>query len=189
MVGLGFGVTQPVEGQVSLVGILELNRELSDEPRLRPERPKRDRNRLGGRGWGNRGQPPEILAERRAGVRAAIRDLMTPAHRLRITGTRDEMIMRCQDGRVVRFLPDGRQHAGIAGSSVRVTRTSEWDGKALVANIELEDSMGFELEEICQVRNGESGRQLIVVSRFRGGPFRNAGENVQRVYNAEEISR
>ena len=112
---------------------------------------------------------------------------MIPTHRLRITGTRDEIIMRHQDGRVVRFLPDGRQHAGIAGSSMRVTRTSEWDGKVLVANIELEDSMGFELEEIYQAGNGESGRQLIVVSRFRGGPFRNAGENVQRVYNADPI--
>lgn len=78
MVGLGFGVTQPVEDRVSLVGIWELNRELSDEPRLRPERPERDRNRRGGRGWGNRGQLPKIFAERRAGVRAAIRDLMTP---------------------------------------------------------------------------------------------------------------
>ena len=191
VVGFGVGVTQPVEPQILLFGIWELNRELSDELRPRRERPNRDRDGRGrdGRRWGNRGQPPEDFAERRASVRAAIRDLMTPSRRMTITGNRDEIIMKHEDGRVVRLLPDGRQHAGLTGSGMRVTRTAKWDGTALVANIELNDRMSFALEEIYRVQDDKVGRQLSVTSRFRGGPVRNGGEQVQRVYDAEAIPR
>ena len=49
--------------------------------------------------------------------------------------------------------------------------------------------MSFALEEIYRVQDDKVGRQLSVTSRFRGGPVRNGGEQVQRVYDAEAIPR
>ncbi|GIS98034.1 MAG: hypothetical protein CM1200mP25_2710 [Acidobacteriota bacterium] len=39
---------------------------------------------------------------------------------------------------MVRLLPDGREHAGLAGTSMRVTRVTQWDDTTLVTEIQLD---------------------------------------------------
>ena len=118
-----------------------------------------------------------------------MRDLMTAARRMTIIGTRDEILLTYNDGRVVRLLPDGRAHAGVAGTSMRVTRTTRWDDEILIADIELEGRVKFEIERSYEVRNGESGRQLIVISRFDSSPFGGEEREFRRIYDAENPSR
>ena len=147
------------------------------------------RGGFGGRdGDGNR-PAPEDIAERRTGIQEAMRDLMSVPRRMTITGTRDEVILRHDDGRVIRLLPDGREHAGLAGSRMRLTRTTRWDSAALITDIELEGRLRFEVEQTYEVRNGEAGKQLIVTSRFGGGPFREEEREFRRIYDVENPSK
>jgi hypothetical protein len=117
-----------------------------------------------------------------------MRDLMSVPRRMTITGTRDEVLVRHGDGRVIRLLPDGREHAGLAGSRMRLTRTTRWDSATLITDIELEGRLSFEGEQTYEVRNGEAGKQLIVTSRFWGGPFREEEREFRRIYDVENPS-
>jgi len=207
---LPISATQADERQVAFLGVWILNDELSDDPRPRlgmtgsdGERGRRGRGGwfgpsgggFGGRGLGGRRghdgdrSGPEEMAERRAALQDAMRDLMTAARRITIVGTRDEILLTYNDGRVVRLLPDGREHAGVAGTSMRVARTTRWDDKILVTDIELKGRVKFEIERSYEVRNGESGRQLIIISRFAGEPFGGEKREFRRIYNAENPSR
>ena len=195
-------VTQADERQVAFLGTWVLNAELSDALRPRPEtsgsgRDQRGRGggfggRGGGRGggFGGRGGDgdranPRDVAEGRTGIQEAMRDLMSVPRRMTISGTLDEVILTYDDGRVIRLLPDGREHAGLAGSSMRLTRTTRWDSATLNTDIELEGRLRFEVEQTYEVRNGEASKQLIVTSRFAGGPFRDEEREFRRVYDAQ----
>ena len=117
-----------------------------------------------------------------------MRDLMSVPRRMTITGTRDEVLVRHGDGRVIRLLPDGREHAGLAGSRMRLTRTTRLVSATLITDIELEGRLRFEVEQNYEVRNGEAGKQLIVTSRFGGGPFREEEREFRRIYDVEDPS-
>jgi len=195
---------------VAFLGTWLLNTELSDDLRPRPpeisESVAARRGRGGGFGApgdggfggrhggfggrdgdGNR-PAPEDIAERRTGIQEAMRDLMSVPRRITITGTRDEVILRHDDGCVIRLLPDGRAHAGLAGSRMRLTRTTRWVSATLITDIELEGRLRFEVEQNYEVRNGEAGKQLIVTSRFGGGPFREEEREFRRIYDVEDPS-
>ena len=114
-----------------------------------------------------------------------MRDLTSVPRRMTISGSQDEVILTYDDRRVIRLLPDGREHAGLAGSSMRLTRTTRWDSATLNTDIELEGRLRFEVKQTYEVRNGEAGKQLIVTSRFAGGPFREEAREFRHIYDAE----
>ena len=145
---------------------------------------------LGGRRGGFGGRtggrvPPEDRALRRAGVQEAIKDLTTAPRRMTIDGSPEAIVLTYNDRRVVRLLPDGREHAGLAGTSMRVTRVTQWDDTTLVTEIQLDSRVKFEIEQTYHVHDGEYGLQLVVTSRFNGGPFGRETRQIRRVYDAE----
>ena len=61
------------------------------------------------------------------------------------------------DRRVVRLIPDGREHAGLAGTRARVTRRTRWRGATLETEIELRPRMQPRMRQTCEVRNPAGG--------------------------------
>ena len=82
----------------------------------------------------------------RQAMQAALQDLMSAPRRMTIVIDEREVLLTYGDGRVVRLIPDGREHAGIAGNSMEVTRRTAWDDRRLVAQIELESRATLTLE-------------------------------------------
>ena len=116
----------------------------------------------------------------------AIGDLMMAPRRMTIAGTRAEITLTYDDGRIVRLLPDSQEHVGLAGTSMRVTRKTRWDETTLVTDITLKGRQGsLEVNQSYQFRDSEVGRQLIVTSLFNGGPFGEEERELRRVYDAE----
>jgi len=203
------GAGQVDEQHEVLLGTWVLNDDLSDALPPRTEMSKGNRGRrgggfsgpgggfggpggggLGGRRGGFGGRtggrvPPEDRALRRAGLQEAIKDLTTAPRRMTIGGTPEEIILTYNDRRVIRLLPDGREHAGLAGTSMRVTRVTQWDDATLVAEIQLDSEVKFEIEQKYRVHDGEDGLQLVVTSRFNGGPFGRETREIRRVYDGE----
>jgi len=203
------GAGQVDEQHEVLLGTWVLNDDLSDALPPRTEMSKGNRGRrgggfsgpgggfggpggggLGGRRGGFGGRtggrvPPEDRALRRAGLQEAIKDLTTAPRRMTIGGTSEEIVLTYNDRRVVRLLPDGREHAGLAGTSMRVTRVTQWDDATLVAEIQLDSEVKFEIEQKYRVHDGEDGLQLVVTSRFNGGPFGRETREIRRVYEGE----
>ena len=203
------GAGQVDEQHEVLLGTWVLNDDLSDALPPRTEMSKGNRGRRGG-GFsgpgggfggpgggglgGRRGRfggrtggrvPPEDRALRRAGLQEAIKDLTTAPRRMTIGGTPEEIVLTYNDRRVIRLLPDGREHAGLAGTSMRVTRVTQWDDATLVAEIQLDSEVKFEIEQKYRVHDGEDGLQLVVTSRFNGGPFGRETREIRRVYDGE----
>ncbi len=211
------GPSQPVQkAGLLLAGTWVLNDELSDDPRAgRGERvddgrADDDARRRGGRpgfgggpggfgrapgGFGGRGgrsggrggDRPD--PEQAARLREAVRDLMTAARRMTITGNTQEVVLAYNDGRVVRLIPDGREHAGLAGTRARVTRTTRWRGETLETDIELQAGRALSLRQTYDVRAAGDGssRQLIVTTHVRGGRLRRGDEReIRRVYDDGE---
>ena len=187
---------------LSLAGTWVLNEDQSDgvEGR-RGERGRdgerrgrgRDGVRGGGRGpggLGGRGRPnPEQIAR----LREAVRELVRAGRRITIAGDAGEVVLTYGDGRVVRLLPDGRRHAGVAGSGAQVTRTAKWTGETLETAVELPlptpVPRSVTVRQTYAVQNGaDGGRQLVVTSRIEGrAPRLRAGDReVRRVYDAAE---
>ena len=138
----------------------------------------------GGFGGGRDGERPD--PERMAGMREAMRDLLSAARRMTIAGDRNEVVLTYDDGRVVRLIPDGREHAGLAGTSAQVKRTTQWNGETLEAEIELQARRKFTVRQTYEVQDGpDGGRQLIVTSRVEGGR-RGGDRELRRVYDAGE---
>jgi|TARA_B110000014_G_scaffold170115_1_gene120813 hypothetical protein len=203
------GAGQVDEQHEVLLGTWVLNDDLSDALPPRTEMSKGNRGRrgggfsgpgggfggpggggLGGRRGGFGGRtggrvPPEDRALRRAGLQEAIKDLTTAPRRMTIGGTPEEIVLTYNDRRVIRLLPDGREHAGLAGTSMRVTRVTQWDDATLVAEIQLDSEVKFEIEQKYRVHDGEDGLQLVVTSRFNGGPFGRETREIRRVYDGE----
>ena len=136
----------------------------------------------GGRG-GDRPDPEE-MAEMREAMQSAMKDLMTAARRMTIVETEREVLLTYDDGRVVRLIPDDREHAGIAGSSMQVKRRTKWTGEKLLTRIELQSRMKLKLEQTYEVRL--DGQQLVVTSKFEGERFGNDEDReLRRVYDRE----
>ena len=206
---LPLGAGQVDELHEVLLGTWVLNDDLSDALPPRSEMSKGNRGRrgggfagpgggfggpggggLGGRRGGFGGRtggrvPPEDRALRRAGLREAIKDLTTAPRRMTIDGIPEEIVLTYNDRRVVRLLPDGREHAGLAGTSMRVTRVTQWDNTTLVTEIQLDSEIKFEIERTYHVHDGEYGLRLVVTSRFNGGPFGRETREIRRVYDGE----
>ena len=205
----------PQDAELVLAGSWVLNDELSDDPRGRVGERDDDRARRpggrggfgggtggfggpggfggrgpggfggrGGFGGGRDGERPD--PERMAGMREAMRDLLSAARRMTIAGDRSEVVLTYDNGRVVRLIPDGREHAGIAGTSAQVKRTTQWNGETLEAEIELQARRKFTVRQTYEVQDDpDGGRQLIVTSRVEGGR-RGGDRELRRVYDAGE---
>ena len=119
----------------------------------------------------------------REAMQAAMEDLMTAARRMTIVvNDEDEVVLTYDDGRVVRLVPDGREHAGIAGNAMEVKRRTKWQGDQLVTQIELQARMKFELRQTYHV--DPERQQLVVTSRFEGDRFDNEeNREYRRVYD------
>ena len=202
---LPLGAGQVDELHEAFLGTWVLNDDLSDALPPRAEMSKGNRGRrgggfagpggggLGGRRGGFGGRtggrvPPEDRALRRAGLEEAIKDLTTAPRRMTIDGSPEAIVLTYNDRRVVRLLPDGREHAGLAGTSMRVTRVTQWDDTTLVTEIQLDSRVKFEIEQTYHVHDGEYGLQLVVTSRFNGGPFGRETREIRRVYDGENSS-
>ena len=125
------------ETTTPIVGVWVLNEDLSDElPRSFGSRPDNQRERSGGGGRGGGGfgggggfpgggrggdrPDPEEMAAMREAMQSAIEDLTRAARRMTIVvNDGAEVVLTYADGRVVRLIPDDREHAGIAGNSMR----------------------------------------------------------------------
>ena len=197
------------EAALPLAGTWVLNDELSDDPRAgRAERPDDDARRRGGRpgfggrpggsgpgpgGFGGRGgrfggrggARPD--PEQAARLREALGQIMAAARRLTIAGDAEEVRLTYEDGRVVRLIPDGREHAGLAGTRGRLTRTTRWRGEKLETEIELQARRSVNVRQTYEVRAGGDGSpQLIVTTRVEGGRRRGGDREIRRVYDAGE---
>ena len=200
---------QTQEDERAIQGVWVLNDELSDDPRAAfgnegsrgqgrrgpgagggrgPRGPGgRGPGGRGGGGFGGRGgdrPDPEEMAEMREAMQSAMKDLMTAARRMTVVETEREVLLAYDDGRFVRLIPDDREHAGIAGSSMQVKRRTKWNGEKLVTRIELQSRMKLKLEQTYEVLL--DGQQLVVTSKFEGGRFWNDEDReLRRVYDRE----
>ena len=193
----------------ALAGSWVVNEDLSDELRPQPGGRDGDGDRrgpggFGGPGWGpgggfggrggfgggrggfgGGGGDPQQMARMRATMQEAMRDLMTAPRRMTIAAGEREIVLTYGDRRVVRLIPDDREHSGLAGTSARVTRKTRWRGAALEAEIELQSRMELRVRQTYEVRITEGGyRQLIVTTRIDGGR-RGRDRELRRVYDVE----
>ena len=204
---LGAPSTEAGETQApGIDGVWVLNPELSDDPSGRLGGSDGDRTRDPGGGFGGRGPggfgggrggfgggggggdrpDPQEMARMRAAMQEAIRDLLAAPRRMTIVSTDDEIGLTYGDGRVVRLIPDNREHAGLAGNRMRVRRTTRWDGDRLVTDLELESRLPFRVEQSYEVRrDGSAGRQLIVTSRVERGRGSDGDREFRRVYDLD----
>ena len=177
-------------------GVWVLNLELSDDPsgQLGAQGqgnrggfgPGGGRGGFGGGGGGGDRPDPQEMARLRESMQEAIRDLLGAPRRMTIASSADEIGLTYGDGRVVRLIPDDREHAGLAGSSMRVQRKTRWDGDRLVTELELETRLPFRVAQTYEVRtDGAAGRQLIVTSRVGRGGGGDGGREFRRVYDLE----
>lgn len=198
----------------ALAGSWVINEDLSDELRPQPggrdgDGERRGPGGFGGPGWGpgggfggrggfgrgggfggrgggfGGGGDPQQMARMRATMQEAMRDLMTAPRRMTIAADEREIVLTYGDRRVVRLIPDDREHSGLAGTSARVTRKTRWRGAALEAEIELQSRMELRVRQTYEVRLAEGGyRQLIVTTRIDGGR-RGRDRELRRVYDVE----
>ena len=120
----------------------------------------------------------------REAMQSAMEDLMTAARRMTVMETEREVLLTYDDGRVVRLIPDDREHAGIAGSFMQVKRRTKWNGDKLLTRIELQSRMKLTLEQTYEVLF--DGQQLVITSTFEGERFGNDEEReLRRVYDRE----
>lgn len=145
------------------------------------------RGGFGGRrgGLGGFGGDPRQMARMRADMQEAMRDLVTAPRRMTIVADEDEIVLTYDDRRVVRLVPDGREHSGLAGMRARVTRRTRWRGARLEAEIELQSRMELRVRQTYEVRTSDvDNRQLIVTTRVDGGR-RGRDREFRRVYDRE----
>ena len=180
-----------------LAGDWRLNYDLSDDPRGHPptadgeRHPRRPRDQFGfepphdefGRRYGRYRRPylPEetdedpLLADN---VREAFADLLTAPRRMTIVRRGRDIVLRYDDGRAVRFVPDDRDHAGLAGPGVRIKRRARWEGTARRADIRLPS-----VPRLTHVfETDHDGERLVVTTTVEArGPY--DGLEVRRVYD------
>ena len=190
-------VAAPFAETADLSGTWLLNYELSDDPRGNPVAVGDDGRRGRGGGFGGRiGRPgggrtgrggygragdgidPEKLRKRMTGVREAFADLLTAPRRMTIVQRESESVLTYDDGRLVRLIPDGREHAGIAGQGIKIIRKTSWDAGALRAEIRIES--GPKLIHVLEPRL--HGEQLVATTTVEPHGD-NAGLELRRIYD------
>ena len=120
----------------------------------------------------------------REAMQSAMKDLMTAPRRMTVVETESAVLLTYDDGRVLRLIPDDREHAGIAGNSMQVKRRTTWSGEKLVTRIELQSRMKLELEQTYEVL--VDGGQLVITSKFESERFADDEDReLQRVYDRE----
>ena len=113
-------------------------------------------------------------------MRKAFTDLLTAPRRMTIEQREREVLLTYDDGRAVRFVPDGREHTGIAGEGVAITRKTRWDEGAL--RVEIRIPSGPRLTHVLEPRLG--GAELVVTTTV--DPRRDYdGVELRRVYQRE----
>ena len=126
----------------------------------------------------------EDTAEMRRATQEALDDLMTAPRRMTIVESAREVMLTYGDGRVVRLIPDNREHAGVAGTSMKVTRRTNWESGILVARIELQSRVDLRLDQTYEV--DLEGQRLIVTSTFEGERFEDDdSREFRRVYDRD----
>ena len=176
---LSIGATG-IEGQTypDLSGVWVLNYELSDDPRRQVplEVGERPRSRgptgggfggFGGGGFGAGGGGWNGDDRRRIGpsieeidaLRAAVADQLTAPRQMTITQDRREILFSYDDGRYVRIVPDGKEHAGIADTS-RVMRKVHWQGQVLFAEVKFQTNQKI----FHQLELRHDGEQLVLIT-------------------------
>ena len=177
-------VAAPFAETADLSGTWLLNYELSDDPRGNPVAVGDDGRRGRGGGFGGRngragdGIDPEKLRKRMSGVREAFADLLTAPRRMTIVQQESESVLTYDDGRLVRLIPDGREHAGIAGQGIKVIRKTSWDAGALRAEIRIES--GPKLIHVLEPRL--HGKQLVATTTVEPHGD-NDGLELRRIYD------
>ena len=196
----------------SIAGQWVLNDDLSDDPRASAPQRRSNGNGQGrgpavggfggpGGGFGGRrggfggsrggfGGPVEDrrdredTAEMRRATQEALDDLMTAPRRMTIVESAREVQLTYGDGRVVRLIPDNREHAGVAGTSMKVTRKTNWESGVLVTRIELQSRANLRLDQTYEV--DLEGQRLIVTSTFEGERFEDDdSREFRRVYDRD----
>ena len=193
-----------------LDGVWVLNRELSDNPDG-PEMRDRSDDEQGrgpgggggfrgpggiGGGWGGfggrsgglggregRDRPSrEEMAAQREALQTAVRDLTSAPFRMTIVTPDDEVLLTYGDGRVLRLIADDREHAGIAGTELKVKRRTRWEGELLLTRIELRSRIKLTVRQTYEL--GLDGEQLVVTSRFDGNRIEDDDKReYRRVYD------
>ena len=187
-----------LDGQsADLAGDWSLDYDLSDDPRGHPptadgeRHPRRPGDRFGfeppydefGRRYGPYRRPylPEEQDDdplQADDVREAFADLLTAPRRMTIVRRARDVVLRYDDGRTVRFVPDDRDHAGLAGPGVRITRRARWDGAALRVEIRLPA-----VPRLTHVLRIDHGGERLVVTTTVEPRGRYDGLEVRRVYD------
>ncbi len=193
------------ELQDRIVGVWLLNRDRSDNPqgRLAPEergeggqpagrggRPGGGMGRpgggggFGGRGGGSGsrgGAQSRPDREQMARMQAAMQDLLSAPNRMTVVQDGSDVLFTYDDGRVMRLIPDGEKHAGIAGNGIQVERRARWDGDLLIAEIQVPSGV-----KIVQTYDApfEVG-QLIVTTTLEGGRLPKE-RTLRRVYDTQD---
>ena len=78
----------------------------------------------------------------------------------------------------MRFVPDDRDHAGLAGPGLRITRRARWDGAALRVEIRIPS-----VPRLTHVLRTDPGGELLVVTTTVEPRGRYDGLDVRRVYD------
>lgn len=198
LVGILLAAPAALDGRTAdLPGDWRLNYELSDDPSGHPptadgeRHPRRPRDQFGFQPpydeFGRRRDSyrrPYLSADQDEDrvpgpdVREAFADLLTAPRRMTIVQRARDIVLRYDDGRVVRLVPDDRDHAGLAGRGVRITRKTRWDGAALRAEIRLES-----VPRVTHVLETQLEGQRLVVTTHVEPRGRYDGLEVRRVYD------
>lgn len=115
----------------------------------------------------------------RSEMREAFADLLTAPRQMTIQQREREVVLTYGDGRAVRLVPDGRDHTGIAGQGVKVTRKTRWEDGALRAEISMPS--GPRLTHLLQPR----GDAELVVTTTVDPRGDYDGLKLRRVYRRE----
>ena len=199
-VGLGLllAAAAGLAGQsAGLAGDWRLNYDLSDDPRGHPptadgeRHPRRPPDRFGfeppydefGRRYDRYRRPypredPDDDPLQADDVREAFADLLTAPRRMTIVERARDIVLRYDDGRTVRFVPDDRDHAGLAGSGLRITRKARWERTALRVEIRLPS-----VPRLTHVLEPDPAGERLVVTTSVEPRGRYDGLEVRRVYD------
>jgi len=131
--------------KVSLAGVWQLNRELSDQPPARERGDQRGRGErgamghggfgggrrgggFGGGGRGADGSNPEEIAR----MREALRVILQPGDHLTITQSDSMILVTDQDGYTTRLSADGKK---IKDENTKIERKTHWEAGKLISDI------------------------------------------------------
>ena len=116
-----------------------------------------------------------------ARMQAAMQDLLSAPNRMTVVQDGSDVLFTYDDGRVMRLIPDGEKHAGIAGNGIQVERRARWDGDLLIAEIQVPSGV-----KIVQTYDApfEVG-QLIVTTTLEGGRLPEE-RTLRRVYDTQD---